>query len=408
MTSLLLNRLAWGTSSFVGFSLRMNPPDRLGFHPRIEALRGIAAMLVAGSHSSQAPLGRLRLFSEPVLDASEPIWGMLARAMRYALNAHGAVILFFVLSGFVLSLSLDRGPSKLSASARRFFIARIFRLYPGCFFAVSLFALLYFCVGASLPNVDPTRYSLSSILRNALLLDHSINGVMWTVQIELWAMPLVFAAHRLRRRVGEVGVVALSVALVPVLFSAQLRAWIHPVTFAFMFGMLVPSVGRALVERLSRRWAAVLASLTVAAFFLARPTVLHMGYDPTFAWLPEGSAAAVFIALLVYGPALGAYRVLDIGLVRFYGKISYSFYLLHPLTLLVIWKIPETIQSWIEVGVPSAVIALMLWLVTSAAITPLAAAAYLLVERPGLWLGRRLGAPTSRVPKLELTESIAH
>src|SRR5512138_3594575 len=66
-----------------------------GFLHRLESLRGIAALMVAGWHSSA------------VLVATGWSVGILA-FLRVFFNGHAAVTLFFVLSGLVLGGSLSR------------------------------------------------------------------------------------------------------------------------------------------------------------------------------------------------------------------------------------------------------------------------------------------------------------
>jgi peptidoglycan/LPS O-acetylase OafA/YrhL len=389
-------------------------PDRAGpFYPRVEALRGIAALLVAGMHAAQAEWhpGRRLLYQPP--HSADPVWEALASAAGYVLNGHGAVILFFVISGFVLSLSLERGPAALLPSGRRFFVARLFRLYPAVFVTVMIFVLIYYTLGASLHGEPAPHYSLPSVVRNALLIDYSINGVLWTLQIEVLAAPLVFLVHRLRGRFGDAVVVALSLVFVALMFTKKWTGLIDPGiqtlqgTFAFLFGMLVPALGRVFEKRLSGREAASLAVLAALAFFLARGA---FGHTSKWSVLAEAWAGAAFISLLVYGPDLRGYRFLDLGIVRFYGKISYSFYLFHPLTLMVIWKMPETIGGWIQAGTPRVIVMLGLWSATSAVVAPFAVASYKWVEGPSMKVGRRLGARSRELaasPPAPRTESLS-
>ena len=80
------------------------------FYPRLEALRGVAALMVALFHVGQTPYvddtGTARKLIDPVLKTVE--WTWAAQAARIVGNGPGAVIIFFVLSGFVLTLLLQR------------------------------------------------------------------------------------------------------------------------------------------------------------------------------------------------------------------------------------------------------------------------------------------------------------
>src|SRR5260370_28199447 len=68
------------------------------FLPRIESMRGIAALTVVGFHVSN-PFSAGPAFG----------WfdGFAFRILTALLNGFGAVVIFFVLSGFVLARSLD-------------------------------------------------------------------------------------------------------------------------------------------------------------------------------------------------------------------------------------------------------------------------------------------------------------
>ncbi|MGH6737905.1 MAG: acyltransferase family protein, partial [Bradyrhizobium sp.] len=94
----------------------MSGSGQRGFLPRIESLRGLAALTVALMHVTMSwftaqPRG--------ILDE------VGLKAIKAVGNGFGAVVAFFVISGFVLARSLDR-----DFSATRFASARIFRLFP--------------------------------------------------------------------------------------------------------------------------------------------------------------------------------------------------------------------------------------------------------------------------------------
>ena len=104
------------------------------FFPRIESWRGLAALMVASAHSWQSPWrdasGQLRNFYVPAVDVDGPVLAAITPYFRIFNNGGGAVAAFFVISGFVLALSLERGPNDLPTSGSRFFLSRVFRIYP--------------------------------------------------------------------------------------------------------------------------------------------------------------------------------------------------------------------------------------------------------------------------------------
>src|SRR5450432_1778143 len=97
------------------------------FIPSLESARGFAALSVCLFHTAGQP------FQDGVVLAKNTPVGIF-------FNGQGAVILFFVLSGFVLRSSLEkRRASGGAALATDFLIARIFRLFPVVIATVLLF-----------------------------------------------------------------------------------------------------------------------------------------------------------------------------------------------------------------------------------------------------------------------------
>ena len=88
----------------------------------------------------------------------------LGRLGLVLLPAHAALMVFFVISGFVLRISLGHGPQSKPAAAGKFLLGRIFRIYPIVFVGVALLVIL----SAATP-------SGSVLVENLLLIDPSLN-----------------------------------------------------------------------------------------------------------------------------------------------------------------------------------------------------------------------------------------
>jgi peptidoglycan/LPS O-acetylase OafA/YrhL len=80
---------------------------------------------------------------------------------------------------------------------------------------------------------------------------------------------------------------------------------------------------------------------------------------------------------------------------RFYGRISYSFYLLHPLILMVAWNQPDLLGQFIRAEFPPALLAAIMFGISVLLVTPLAMLSYRFIELPSMramkWL--RSGRP---------------
>src|SRR5579859_2420849 len=104
------------------------------FVPSLESVRGLAALTVCFFHVASASY-----MGAPMIDPNS--------ILMLPLNGPGAVVLFFVLSGYVLRLSLE---SKFSASAMAvavgFVISRLFRVYPVAIATTGLIVVAAFLI----------------------------------------------------------------------------------------------------------------------------------------------------------------------------------------------------------------------------------------------------------------------
>jgi peptidoglycan/LPS O-acetylase OafA/YrhL len=84
------------------------------------------------------------------------------------------------------------------------------------------------------------------------------------------------------------------------------------------------------------------------------------------------------------------FRPLDFKLVRFYGRISYSFYLLHPLGVLFASRIIDQ-QAFHVWRMPLSLTMLFATFIAILCTTPAAYLTWRFVEAPFIMLGRNLG-----------------
>ena len=365
---------------------------------RLDALRGVAALTVAAFHVGQTqvqtPEG-LRMLTLSA-DAGRGVLSVLASAYDWLLNGFGAVALFFVLSGYVLRLSLDRMAGSGTGIAAAFMSRRALRLFPPLFFMVAALAILDVISGHRLPAAVPANYTPLGLLQSALLLDSRINGVTWTLQVEAFAAPTILILWFAQKRWGSGVLWASAFILGAMTFSGEFDRWFNrnlsfPIDFwmniyAFVAGMLVVEWRQIAVRSGVTRMGG-LYPLMCALMIVAAPQVL--GFTSPFRRIVEVLGAAGLITGIVLGLEGWVTRVLDLNIVRFYGRISYSFYLLHPLTLAILWTDRPYVDELVSSGVPAFVVAFMALVVTTAIVTPLALLSHVLVERPFIALGKR-------------------
>ena len=101
---------------------------RKDFIIALESIRGLAALSVALFHSFHLlPVNGVRVYNTTIWNVPSAD-GLLMRLTMVLFNGGAAVSLFFVLSGFVLALSLHRDERQVGAKASSFFVRRTFRI----------------------------------------------------------------------------------------------------------------------------------------------------------------------------------------------------------------------------------------------------------------------------------------
>ncbi len=136
----------------------------------IDALRGIAALLVIFQHSSES-------FAKIPSIASNGI--QFANIIQQYDFGRIGIICFFLISGFVIPASFDnnqRNPIK------SFAIRRFFRLYPAYWLSIIAFVIYKLALGIA---VDSNAILANATMLQSFFLHPHLIGLYWTLQIEL-------------------------------------------------------------------------------------------------------------------------------------------------------------------------------------------------------------------------------
>jgi len=327
-------------------------PDRLVF---IEGVRGVASLLVLFHHLISAE-------SESV-SAWTHTWFDPGRA---------GVVAFFLVSGYVIPLSLARQTS--ATFVRR----RFYRLYPVYWMVLGAFLL-------AAPLVARPDEALSTplvLIANVLM----IQGLLplatavptaWTLGIELvfYGQALLGRSLRLLSLPAVTGGAWLSAYAAAQTARAVLDVDV-PVTL-FML-LATASVGHAVHLRDAtgdRTWRWLLPAALVVV-----PVMSVVGGDVDPAWPPLLYAVSYVGGVALFFACSAARERFTRGAMAWAstwgGAISYSLYLVHPLVYrLTVLAVPVSAVLIVAVAsMASVVVALLV---------------HLLVERPAITLGRR-------------------
>jgi len=363
-------------------------PSRGRYFPQLDALRGIAALMVVINHF--------------VLVG--PLWWKPRSPLRVLALGHEAVILFFILSGFVLTLQLmsDRG-----ITYRDYVIKRVCRIY------LPYLAVLFAAFSAiNLINIEPVKWAGSwfndiwtGSFSGREILDHllfigqykanRVLPVIWSLIYEMrisLAMPLVvYCVSRLSARVCLAA--ALFISMVSFMFAMGRNAdetsspsfsgdWAMT---AHYLGMFIVGATLAFHRARWQRWLArsdrtmfVLAA-SVTLYFLSR-AMMSMASGAIgqfiFDWCVVAGAAGIVCTAIV---SRRFTLMLAKRPIAFLGTISYSLYLTHTVVLLtIVHLMPASGSAWRSI-VTAAVL-----------VIPVAAVTHFAIERPSILLGKFL------------------
>lgn len=294
-------------------------PARLA---QVDALRGLAALAVVLFH---------------LTTRFQQLYGQ-DQALPWAFpHGHYGVNLFFIISGFVIFMTLERTTRSMD-----FVVSRFSRLFPAYWVCIAITFGVVATLGLPGKEVTPWQALANGLMLHHLLLKvPHVDGVYWTLEVELLFYIAMLALYRL----GGLSRIhwALAAGLLLKLTYAGLAHWagvnlpwiLYRVLFLealpwFAIGITVYQLspkGQAL--NLERGLTLVLAMTCLA---LTRP------------W-PEAALAAVF-GPLVWAAARGHLRLLGSPILVFFGTISYPLYLLHE-------NIGWALQRWcLSMGMP--------------------------------------------------------
>jgi peptidoglycan/LPS O-acetylase OafA/YrhL len=350
------------------------------FFGRVESLRGLGALAVAGYHF--AGIGDALWPSVPAKDHG-PWQALLGWMGQFLLPAHAALMVFFVISGFVLRLSLEHGPRQWSRAAQKFFLGRAFRIFPIVFVGVMVTVLAF---GAEAGPVSGPR-----LMRNMLLLDTSINGTYWALQVELLMMPIILGLYFLERKTGPRFLVGLALATTALAYCQRWAFWPELSTnvFPFVLGMVLPTAGRRLALGMSRHAATSWAAGCMLLLLLTRPC---LGLYSRNSAVLEAYSAFVLVSLIAYRQDIAILSWLEAKVLRWLGLSSGSYYVLHMATkptALALASVAAPLVWGARFPMLVECLFLPLWLI---AIVPLSVGTYYLIEKPGIVLGRRVAS----------------
>lgn len=364
------------------------------YYPELDALRGVAALVVVLGHFGR--LWELSSTAQPLLFLLQSLGKMGGTA---------AVILFFLLSGFVLSLPYKRGTSLPYGS---FALRRISRIYVPYLAAVLLAVLGYWQFRSWLPISAWFNQTWTApltgrvILSSALLIGNYdtslVNTAFWSLAVEM-RLSLLFPLLCLPLLRGGRRVVALGIwaaVILDIVISRPLHQYFDADTLRNLTDMtlgLMCFVAGIVLSRyqvtIQNAWNGLrigehrlffVSSMLILVFGGLLGNVHHIGFVANTVQILGG--VGVLASVLF---SKGLRRVLNHRLPVLLGRMSYSLYLVHGTVLFALVHFFFGRTSLTSLFVPYLMCSLgVAWIF------------FISVEKPAIWLSRQIG---TRTPK---------
>ncbi len=361
----------------------------------LDSLRGLAALTVVFYHFSLicSPGVRHLLLHTP---------------LRLLVAGHQAVILFFLLSGFVLTLPYTR---RSSLSYAPFLLKRVCRIYLPYLGALALAVLCDIAFRRPVIGDYWIRFTWSEPVTAKLVFQHILflgnydwsqfNTAFWSLVYEM-RISLVFpfialAVLRLRTTWSILAAIALSLIFLPLaqFFSSVLHLGspdaafnsaitLHYAAFFILGSLLAKNLHKVneWYRKLNTVTAALLALMAVLFYGFAHASSIIDRFKIPADSLDGGVAAGAIGIMILAMNARPFHAFLTHRIIHHLGEISYSLYLVHGT---VLFTLIHTCLGRIHMST-----LLVLYLAITLALTEIF---YRLVEHPTMLLGRRLTAP---------------
>jgi len=355
-----------------------NPAPVIKRFVALDSLRGLAALSVVACHY-------LILLSTTAAGPAITRW-LAVPPLSLLGTAYGSVILFFVLSGYVLALNLatDGSGNWLGFVARR--VCRIWLPYAATLLVSFAIGAVTLAASPSLPPVwesniwQSDSFGLIALIRQiGMLTSHiPLDVPGWSLILEMrisLIFPLLLVAVRRAPATTLAASLCLNIA------SSLGPPWFTP---------LVPDAAPYFVHFAVGAWLALNRTRIAAAMQTATARshallgivallCLSVPREVPCAGLVTGLGATVIIALVIGSPALA--RLLAAPWCERLGRVSYSLYLTHVVVLMALGAL---LGGWLPVP--------LVLIVACPVIATVSGAGYRYVEQPSIRLGRILAA----------------
>ncbi|MBY0245727.1 MAG: acyltransferase [Sphingobacteriaceae bacterium] len=293
------------------------------------------------------------------------------RPWYFYMAASEAVILFFVLSGFVLTLSFEHYGLK---SYKEYVIRRVFRLYPAYYISIILGIVAFLIISPMKiegysewfnSQFSTIKLTKNLIFNSAILVSKDggnlINAVVWSLKYEaiisILILPMIWKFY------NHLGKFIITFVIFIILLTLYIKMHhqsggimfiyrcVYYSTF-FIIGIIICKY-KSELKRFSHE-----IFLPIYLFFYASMffSCGHFFLNEIARELSAAIGGSGLIIVCMHNKKVN--KILSFKIINFYGQISYSFYLLH---MSILYILVYTLRNYIELSY----IKLLMFILTS-------------------------------------------
>lgn len=360
---------------------------------KLDGLRGLLSLIVALNHSFLvvAIPSYANVWQQNLLNFHD--WQSKLQQLFMVLgNGGAAVTLFFIMSGLVLGQSFQKVTYNFSGIAK-YYLKRLIRLYPVyLLLLVFTFAYMKFGFVYSSFSAASTWYNwwmrfemtLQEFIFNVFFVHIYIGGVTWTLRVILVVSLIFPVIFLIFKRTTWWQDLLITLILIYLSFNALTFPEFRDFRYLFMFyaGLSLPKF-KNIFEKVNQ-----------SQVWLIMPFMLFLIFDFRYltdeyiGGLGETLACWLLIGILSYS-TVKIFDFLDGKLLKFFGQISYSLYLVHFTVLYIIARFMfQNIQF--DFTQSYLITHLLLFVISLSASTVISYLVYLFLEKPSTLLSKKI------------------
>jgi len=340
------------------------------FYTELESLRGVAALWVVFYHAFST-------IGHSPADLAHLSFNLIANiALTTFFGGEGMVVLFFVLSGFVLSESLSNSDLLKIRTIGGFALKRLTRLMPIAWAAI-FFQIIFILVYYRSPV--PWEKLPAALALNIEALQ-PFDGPLWSLRVEVAAslcFPILLFVNRYGTFAGRLLMLFVLCLVTKNVGNPYFVKWL----VAFQCGIMIYDF-RPLTDAITRTTAKVFLLFAVLLILLPQ-NLAEFGLlrSPNMI-LMQTMGATYLICFVLSGHGEKLTATLNIASLRWLGRISFSLYAFHiVLDSVAKWTIWGYVPP--ERYLPAQTLSALLSVILSVST---ATVAYVLIERPSIKL----------------------